>query len=299
MTAAVQAEGLSRKPAVTHKPAAWTPKREHLLLLAPPTLFLFLLFVMPLAMVVWRAFSEPELGVGNFVTIFANNSHFRVLLFTFKLAGQVTLLCLLIGYPVAYVISRAGKRMTSLALAFVLIPFWTSVVIRTYAWVALFQRNGPVNKTLESVGLIDEPIKFIYNDVGVLIGMVQILLPFMVLPLLNTMRRIDPMLLRAAEVMGANPVRVFLHVYLPLTVAGVTAGVLLVFISAIGFYVTPAVLGGPQQMMIGVLIEQYVARTLNWPLASALATILLVATTLLYLLYERVARRIGGGIGLS
>ena len=129
--------------------------------------------------------------------------------------------------------------------------------------------------------------------------MVQILLPFMILPLLNAMRRMDMTLIRAAEILGANPLRVFLHVYLPLSMPGVTAGVLLVFISAVGFYVTPAVLGGPRQMMVAVLIEQYVTRTLNWPLASALATILLVITTILYLAYERATRRLGGALTMG
>ena len=125
----------------------------------------------------------------------------------------------------------------------VLIPFWTSVVIRTYAWAALFQRRGLVNDLLVQMGIVDEPVKFIYNNTGVLIGMVQILLPFMILPLLNAMRRMDMTLIRAAAILGANPLRVFMHVYLPLSMPGVTAGVLLVFISAVGFYVTPAVLG--------------------------------------------------------
>jgi ABC-type spermidine/putrescine transport system permease subunit I len=121
----------------------------------------------------------------------------------------------------------------------------------------------------------------------------------MILPLLNAMRRMDMTLIRAAEILGANPLRVFFHVYLPLSMPGVTAGVLLVFISAVGFYVTPAVLGGPRQMMIAVLIEQYVTRTLNWPLASALATILLVITTVLYLVYERATRRLGGALSMG
>jgi ABC-type spermidine/putrescine transport system permease subunit I len=133
-------------------------------------------------------------------------------------------------------------------------PLLTSVVIRTYAWAALFQRRGLVNDLLIQMGIVDEPVKFIYNNTGVLIGMVQILLPFMILPLLNAMRRMDMTLIRAAAILGANPLRVFIHVYLPLSMPGVTAGVLLVFISAVGFYVTPAVLGGPRQMMIAVLM---------------------------------------------
>lgn len=281
------------------KSVIWAPGRGYLYLLIPPGIFLLLLFLLPLLTVVYRALFEPAFGIGNFVTILGSSTHLRVLLFTFRLAAEVALLCLLIAYPVAYVISRAGERMMHLALAFVLIPFWTSVVIRTYAWVALFQRNGLVNDVLLQLGIVGEPVKFIYNDIGVLIGMVQILLPFMILPLINAMRQMDPLLLRAAEVLGANPFRVFLHVHLPLSMPGVTAGLLLVFISAVGFYVTPAVLGGQQQMMIGVLIEQYVTRTLNWPLASALATVLLITTTLLYLVYERVTRRMGGPFSLG
>jgi ABC-type spermidine/putrescine transport system permease subunit I len=281
------------------KSKIWTPGRGYLYLLIPSGLFLSLLFVWPLLTVVYQALFEPKFGLGNFVTILASTTHIRVLLFTFELAGEVTLICLLVAYPVAYVISRAKDSMLHLALALVLIPFWTSVVIRTYAWAALFQRYGLVNDLLVQFGIVDEPVKFIYNNTGVLIGMVQILLPFMILPLLNAMRRMDSTLIRAAEILGANPLRVFFHVYLPLSMPGVTAGVLLVFISAVGFYVTPAILGGPHQMMIAVLIEQYVTRTLNWPLASALATILLVITTILYLGYERVTRRLGGALSMG
>ena len=277
----------------------WTPGRGYLYLLIPPGVFLGLLFIWPLATVVYQALFQPSFGVANFVTILASTTHIRVLLFTFELAGEVTLICLLVAYPVAYVMSRAGDNMLHVALALVLIPFWTSVVIRTYAWAALFQRRGLVNDLLIQMGIVDEPVKFIYNNTGVLIGMVQILLPFMILPLLNAMRRMDMTLIRAAAILGANPLRVFIHVYLPLSMPGVTAGVLLVFISAVGFYVTPAVLGGPRQMMIAVLIEQYVTRTLNWPLASALATILLVATTVLYLVYERATRRLGGALSMG
>jgi putative spermidine/putrescine transport system permease protein/mannopine transport system permease protein len=278
---------------------AWTPGRGYSYLLIPPGIFLLLLFVWPLATVVYQGLFQPVFGFGNYATILASTTHLRVLLYTFELAAEVTLICLVISYPVAYTMSRAGDNMLHVSLAIVLIPFWTSVVIRTYAWSALFQRHGLVNDLLIQAGIVDEPVKFIYSNTGVLIGMVQILLPFMILPLLNAMRRMDITLLRAAEVLGANPLRVLLHVYIPLSMPGVTAGVLLVFISAIGFYVTPAVLGGPQQMMIAVLIEQYITRTLNWPLASALATILLLATTVLYLIYERATRRLGSAFGMG
>ena len=167
-------------------------------------------------------------------------------------------------------------------------------MIRTYAWITLFQRRGVINDLLLQFGVIDAPIRFMYNNLGVHIGMVQVLLPFMILPLLASMRSIDQTKLRAAEVLGANPFRVFLHIYLPLSMPGVSAGVLLVFITAAGFYVTPALLGGDRNAMVAVLIEQHVTRTLNWPLASALASLLLAITVCLYLVYQRVVRRSGG-----
>jgi putative spermidine/putrescine transport system permease protein len=190
--------------------------------------------------------------------------------------------------------SKLSGGWLTLALAFVLIPFWTSVVVRTFAWIILFQRFGPVNNTLMELGLINAPLKLIYNGLGVHIGMIQVLLPLMVLPLLNVMKSIDRAYTQAAEVLGANPLQSFWHVYLPLSMPGVTAGVLLVCITAVGFYVTPALLGGTSDMMASILIEQYITRTLNWPLASALATILLVITVIFYCLYEALSRRVGG-----
>jgi putative spermidine/putrescine transport system permease protein/mannopine transport system permease protein len=157
----------------------------------------------------------------------------------------------------------------------------------------LFQRRGIVNNFLVSTGLIEQPLRLMHNSIGVHIGMVHILLPFMVLPLLSSMRSIDPTIMRAASVLGANPLRQFVHVYLPLTMPGVSAGILLVFISALGFFITPALLGGPQNMTIAVLIEQQTSRLLDWPMASALASLLLVATALLYLLYDRITRHLG------
>jgi putative spermidine/putrescine transport system permease protein/mannopine transport system permease protein len=243
--------------------------------------------------VVYRAVSQPP-GFDSFITVLSQRASVRVLLYTFEVAGTVTMACLLIGYPVAFVISHTRGAVLHLAIAVVLIPFWTSVVVRTFAWIVLFQRFGIINNTLISIGLIKDPITFIYNNIGVHIGMIHVLLPFAILPLLSTMQNMDRTLLKAAEVLGANPLRIFLHVYLPLSMPGVMAAVLLVFISALGFYITPALLGGPPNMMISVLIEQYVDRTLNWPAASALASILLFLTVVLYLAFERVSRRLGG-----
>ncbi len=273
---------------------AWSPAVSYGLILTFPLVFLLLLFLMPLALVVLRAVTTPEFGFQNFIAAFSSDVSRKVLLNTFRIAGTVTVLCLIIAYPVAYAMSKLSGGWLTLALAFVLIPFWTSVVVRTFAWIILFQRFGPVNNTLMELGLIDAPLKLIYNSLGVHIGMVQVLLPLMVLPLLNVMKSIDRAYTQAAEVLGANPLQSFWHVYLPLSMPGVTAGMLLVFITAVGFYVTPALLGGTSDMMASILIEQYITRTLNWPLASALATILLVITVVFYCLYEALSRRIGG-----
>jgi ABC-type spermidine/putrescine transport system permease subunit I len=273
---------------------AWTPVRGYLLFLVPPVLFLAVFFLWPLGTVIYRGFFEPSFGFEHYDKILNSSAHINVLLYTFEVATSVTIICLIISYPLAYVISRAQGSLLHFCFALVLVPFWTSVVIRTYAWIALFQRRGMINDLLIDLGFIEKPIRLMYNNLGVHVGMVQVLLPFMVLPLISAMRNIDQTKLRAAEVLGANPIRVFWHVYLPLSMPGVSAGVLLVFITALGFYVTPALLGGDRNAMVAVLIEQHITRTLNWPLASALATVLLILSVLLYILYQRLVRRAGG-----
>ncbi|MGE0213981.1 MAG: ABC transporter permease [Parvibaculaceae bacterium] len=278
---------------------AWTPARGYGLLMLPPLLVLLVFFVWPLARVVFQSVMEPSPGLGNFIEIWNNGSYLKVLLNTLTLSATVTLVTLVLAYPVAWVISNARGNLLHVLLALVLIPFWTSVVIRTYAWIVIFQRRGILNDILLSLGLIDQPLRLMNNTIGVHIGMVHIMLPFMVLPLMAVMRSIDPTVLRAASVLGANPLRQFLHVYLPLTMPGISAGCLLVFISALGFFITPALLGGPNNMMIAVLIEQQTSRLLNWPMASALATLLLVVTAALYLVYERFARRLGASGAFS
>ncbi len=283
------AEPLSRRS----RARAWTPAQGYGLLLLPPLLVLVVFFLWPLARVVFQSVMEPVPGLSNFVEIWNNGAYLKVLFNTLQLAGTVTLVTLVLAYPVAWIISNARPNVLHLLLALILIPFWTSVVIRTYAWIVLFQRRGVLNDILLGMGILDHPLRLMNNTVGVHIGMVHIMLPFMILPLLAVMRGIDPTVIRAASVLGANPFRQFLHVYLPLTMPGISAGCLLVFISALGFFITPALLGGPSNMMIAVLIEQQTSRLLNWPMASALATLLLLVTAALYLVYERFARRLG------
>ncbi len=272
----------------------WSPVRGHAVMLAVPVLFLALFFLWPLTRVVLRSFTDPTLNIDSYREIFSRPAYLIVLRNTLEVAATVTALCLVISYPVAAVIAGLQGRLLSICFALILIPFWTSTVIRTYAWMVLFQRKGVLNGLLQQVGLINEPLSLMHNFVGVQIGMVHILLPFMILPLIASLRSINPIYMRAASVLGANPVKAFLHVYLPLSMPGISAGVLLVFITALGFFITPALLGSEREMMIAMLIEQQVSITVNWPLASALATLLLFLTIALYFVYETVQARYGG-----
>ena len=194
----------------------------------------------------------------------------------------------LIAYPVAYAMAGAEGTKLHVIAAFVIVPLWTSVVIRSYAWMVVFQRRGVLNDALMSLGLTSEPVRFLPGSLAVHVGMVHIMLPFMILPLVANMRAIDRLLLRAAEVIGANPLQAFVRVFLPLSLPGISAGSALVFMMSLGFYVTPALLGGPKHMMAAVMIEQQANGLLNWGLASALSTILLAMTVLIYLAYLRV-----------
>jgi len=274
---------------------AWSPATGYAVVLLLPCLFLLVFFVWPMAAVIARSFADQSVWFEHYLTVLERSSYLKVLFYTLQVATSVTILCLLIAYPVAAVVAKLDGGWLHLCFALILIPFWTSTVIRTYAWMVLFQRKGVLNGLLQEVGLIEQPLKLMHNSIGVHIGMVHVLLPFMILPLVSAFRNIDPSYMRAAGVLGANPLRAFWHVYLPLSMPGVSAGVALVFITSLGFFITPALLGGERNMMIAVLIEQQVTVTVNWPLASALASILLLITAALYILYERVSRRAGGG----
>lgn len=274
---------------------AWSPSTGYFWILLLPSAVLAAFFIWPLVGVVTRSFTEPVAGLHNYVAVFSRPTYLKIILYTIEVAATVTILCLLISYPVAVVISKARGRWLYISMAFILIPFWTSTVIRTYAWMVLFQRKGVLNSLLLDLDLIDKPLRLMHNTIGVHIGMVHVLLPFMILPLLSALRNIDPTYMRAAGVLGANPVRSFIHVYLPLSMPGVSAGSALVFITALGFYITPALLGGPRNAMVAVLIEMQISVVVNWGVACALATILLIVTAALYFVYDRVARRAGAG----
>ena len=206
---------------------------------------------------------------------------------TLWIAGIVTLVCLLLGYPTAWYLSQQSGTRAAILLFLVLLPFWTSLLVRTVAWVVLLQREGVVNATLLRAGLIDEPLKMIFNRFAVYVAMVHVLLPFMILPLYSVMKSIPPSYLRAAASLGAPPFIAWLRVYLPQTLPGIGAGCLMVFIQALGFYVTPALVGGADDQMTPYFIAFYASKTINWGMAAALALILLTATMALYAVYQR------------
>jgi putative spermidine/putrescine transport system permease protein len=209
---------------------------------------------------------------------------------TFVIGVVVTLCALLLGYPLAYWISRLSERRANLVMILVLIPFWTSVLVRVAAWIVLLQSEGLVNKALISSGLIAEPLALLFNRVGVYIAMTHILLPFMILPLYSVMKSIPVTYQRAAVSLGSHPFAAFWRVYLPQTYPGVFAGALLVFILSIGYYITPALLGGPGDQMVSYYVAYFTNSTINWGMACALGGLLLLATLLLYSIYGRFTR---------
>lgn len=214
-----------------------------------------------------------------------------VLLRTLGISAAVTLLCLAMGFPVALLITQVSEKAADWLMVLVLLPFWTSLLVRTAAWVVVLQKEGMVNAALMKLGLITEPLTLIYNRTGVLVAMTHVLLPFMILPLYSVLKGIPPHYLRAAASLGAPPATAFVRVYLPLAAPGVAAGSLMVFILALGYYITPALVGGGSDQMLSAFVASYTTETGNWGLAAALGLLMLVTTLVLY----AVSHRLSGG----
>ncbi|MCI0429956.1 MAG: ABC transporter permease, partial [Rhodospirillales bacterium] len=236
-------------------------------------------------LIMWSLF-DPELTLRHYGKLLDDPTYLKALRNTLETSFGVTLFSLLLGYPLAYLMVIVGPRMRAVLIAIVLIPFWTSILVRTFAWVVILGRNGLINQAMMQVGLIDRPIALIYNMVGVQVGMVHVLLPFMILPIYGVMSRIDRSLIRAARSLGARPHSAFLQIFLPLSVPGVTAGCALVFLMAVGFYITPALLGGPGQITIATLIEMMVSDLLNWGFGATLAVVLLTVVGALFVVFS-------------
>lgn len=270
------------------------------LLIIPAFALLIVLFVVPLVwFFVGVLAEEGSVGavVEKFVDVLSAPGIVNALITTNWISAAVTALTLVIGYPIAYYLSNNTGWRFALVLFCIIVPYFTSVIVRTYSWMVLLGRNGTINQMLLSIGLIDAPLPLLYNKLGVLIGMTYVLLPYMVLTLYATMRGIDVNLVRAAYGLGASPVYTFRKIYFPLSLHGVVSGSLIVFILAIGFFITPALMGGPSDVMIAMLIERAVEITLDWSSAAIMSVALLVMTLVLYVIYYRVTdvRRMMGG----
>lgn len=228
---------------------------------------------------------------GDIVKVGPDEAAFSdILLRTFQISAIVTAIALLMGYPLAFWLSTLNERKANILLILVLLPFWTSVLVRIAAWIVLLQNNGLVNRFLMFLGATDAPIPLLFNRLGVVIAMVHILLPFMILPLYSVMKSVPSNYLRAAVSLGSPPLAAFFRVYLPQTYPGVAAGGLLVFITCIGYYVTPALLGGPADQMLSYYVAQYTNVEVNWGMACALGGVLLTTTLVLYALYRKVSK---------
>ncbi len=254
----------------------------------PALVLLFAFFLYPLLRML--SFSVETGNLDWYAKALGEGLYLQVFWNTFQIALIVTGVCLLLGYPLGFLIATTTPGWATLGFIFVLLPLWTSVLVRTYAWMVLLGRNGVFNRLLLDAGIVSDPLPLLHNFTGVLIGMVHVLLPYMVLPVYGAVRRVDPAIVAAAAGLGASNVRIFWRIYLPLTLNGIFAGSVIVFVLSLGFFITPALLGGGRVMMIAVLIEQEVRQTLNWPFAAALSAVLLAFTFAVYALAQRFTR---------
>ena len=261
------------------------------LFVMPAVLLLAIVFVAPLAWFFIRTLAEvgtPAEMVSHTWTILTSRAVVTALSTTNWIALLVTLLVLFISYPLAYYLANNRGFRFTLVLFCIVVPYFTSIIVRTYSWMVLLGRNGIINQGLAQLGIIDQPLELLYTKTGVLIGMVYVLLPYMVLTLFATMKAIDPSLMRAARGLGASDFYGFTRIYLPLSIHGVISGSLIVFILAIGFFITPALMGGPADVMIAMLIERSVEIMFDWSGAAIMSLLLLFATMVLYAIYYRV-----------
>jgi putrescine transport system permease protein len=276
--------------------------------IAIPYFWLLLFFLVPFIIVLKISFSETQiamppyqpllqwtgeqileikLNIGNFLYLVEDSLYWRAYLNSIKVAGISTLLCLLVGYPMAYAIARADTTWRNVLLMMVILPFWTSFLLRVYAWIGILKNNGLINNFLLWLGVIDEPIVMLQTDFAIYVGIVYSYLPFMILPLYSTLEKMDLTLLEAAADLGCRPFKAFMTITLPLSMPGVVAGSMLVFIPAVGEFVIPALLGGPESLMIGKVLWTEFFSNRDWPVASAVATALLLLLVVPIVLLQR------------
>ncbi|MET0633055.1 MAG: ABC transporter permease [Xanthobacteraceae bacterium] len=258
------------------------------LLVAPAVLSIIALFIVPIGYVLLLSVTDPTVGLEHYRRLFTVPLYANVMINTFKTSLIVTIACLLIGYPLAFVMARRNDAIAVIFLVAVGMSFWTGFVVRTYAWLVILGNKGPVSAVYALAGW-GKPPQLLFTSFASTLGMTHVLLPYMVLALYGVMRKIDPSYMRAAEGLGARPFRAFRHIFLPLSLPGVVNGCVLVFTMCLGFYITPILLGTPKDMMISQLISQQIEDLLAWGFASSIAVVLLACTLILLGVYNRFA----------
>jgi ABC-type spermidine/putrescine transport system permease subunit I len=271
--------------------------RAMIRLTIPAMLIVGMLMVVPIAWLLSMSFvgQDGQLSLENYTLFFSEAVYRQMFVNTFTIAFVVTAICLILGYPVAYLLAILPSPWSGLLMLAVLMPFWTSTLVRTFSWLIILQRNGLVNDLLVWMGAVERPIALVHNMTGTIIGMVHIMVPFLILPLYASMKAIDGNLMRAAANLGSTPVHAFRRVYLPLSMPGLIAGTIMVFVMCLGFYITPALLGGGKVKMIAQRIEESLALYPTWGPASALAVLLLLMTALCLGVSLWLVRRLSSG----
>lgn len=261
----------------------------------PALVLLVLFFVVPVLILLSRSVTEPVLGFGNYAALLGSSTYLKIFFNTFAVSALVTVVSLAIGFPVAWALAIMPARLASIVFAILLLSMWTNLLARTYAWMVLLQRTGVVNKTLMGLGIIDQPLALVNNLTGVTIGMTYIMLPFIIIPLYGVIRKIDPAILQAAALCGATRFQALTRILIPLAAPGMISGALMVFVMSLGYFVTPALLGGTANMMLAELIAQFVQSLVNWGMGGAAALLLLVVTLTLYAIQLKFFGAAGAG----
>ena len=258
---------------------------------APLLLFMLLAFNLPLALMLSWSIAAPPDVLAHYGQMFERAVYLKVLGNTFRIALIATAVCAVLGYPLAYWMRSLASGHQLIAIALVVLPFWVSILVRSYAWIVILGNDGLVNRVLQGLGLTGTPVSFLYNEFGVTLGTTNVLLPFLVLPLFASMVKLDERLLQAAASLGASDWTVFRRVFLPLTLPSLAAGAILVFILTLGFFITPAILGGGRVPMIANMLDLLINRLPRWELAAAISTVLMVITLACYGAYRRIGAR--------
>jgi putative spermidine/putrescine transport system permease protein len=258
---------------------------------APLVAFMLLAFNLPIILMLGWSIGAPPDVLAHYAQILERAVYLKVLGNTFRIAAIATLVCVLLGYPLAYWMRSLSPGRQLLAVALVVLPFWVSILVRTYAWIVILGNDGLVNRSLQGLGLSGAPVSFLYNQFGVVLGTANVLLPFLVLPLFATMLKLDDRLLQAAASLGASRRTIFWRVFFPLTLPSLAAGAILVFILTLGFFITPAILGGGRVPMIANMLDLLINRLPRWELAAAISTVLLILTLACYAAYRWVGAR--------